>query len=151
MDLKNTYLTSVVPLWCQDLNDAHLRTVWKRENSFYAIDIESSYPTKRNLFKTANHIFRVKYASSRGGIFYFLMVISDVPYTNPQTFRQEWVPGVQILGCVTIKNGNLTDYDWEDTHCRFQSVDDPMYKLAEAAKRYEKKQPPFYIKFINLN
>ena len=148
MNLAIAYLSSNVPAYFQDLDEDHLRTVWQQGASYYAIDSKSSYPLKKGFLRNSEYIFRFKYSSSSGSVFYFVAVERKVPTVDRNSARPIMVDGVEILKCATVKDGKLLTHTWRDDFLPIQGDGDPMFKLVTFAKQYESKSAPFYLSLL---
>ncbi len=149
MNLKNRFKNSQVPNWCSDLDETHLKIAWENDGSIYLLDTQSPFALEKGFFSNSKHIFRFKYVSSGGGIYYYFAIEDKVMHFNEHTFKAESVPGLQILKTVSIKDDELHSIQWQDDVLPFQSNNDPMYAVAQMAKKNALKSAPNYLKYID--
>ena len=149
MRIDEIYRESNVPNWCADLDENNLKSMWEKDGALYAIDTKSPYPLKKNFFSKSDYVFRLKYESSKGDIFYFVAVERMMPKFNESTFQTEESKGIHILKAAGVRDGMLEEISWRDDILHFQGSNDPMYKCFQGAKKYEQKDPPDYFSYVD--
>jgi len=150
MWLREKYILSNVPAWCQDLDEDNLIEACRVNGASYLIDTKSPFALKQGLFEKPHYAFRFKYVSTKGDTFFYFAVGGKVMKVT-DSLKVKQVPGIQIYETVIIVDNVLSEFTWKDDVLEFQSNSDPMYMVYESAKKYPQKSAPFYLQFTGIS